>query len=97
MNVTLNEPNIVDDRSVAMLWWNGLSSARKTQICDTNTWLVGIVVRRWETLTGREIEQLYSREHPLYNNPCRNNKCVYNVSTVCKCNDVDSTCKSHTA
>lgn len=95
MDVTSNEPNIVDDRSIAMSWWNGLASARKTQICDTNTWLVGSV-RRWETLTGREIEQLYSREYSLYGNPCRNNKCVYNVSRVCKCNDVGSTCKSHT-
>ena len=96
MDVNSNEPNIVDARSIAMLWWDGLASARKTQICDTNTWLVGSV-RRWETLTGREIEQLYSREYSLYSNPCRNNKCVYNVSTVCKCNDVGSTCKSHTA
>lgn len=45
----------------AMQWWNGLSSLRKTQICDTNTELVGSV-RRWETLTGREIEMLYDDE-----------------------------------
>lgn len=35
-----------------------MSSAQKTQICDTETELVGSV-RRWETLTGREIEQLF--------------------------------------
>ncbi len=48
-------------RKEAMQWWNGLSSLRKTQICDTNTELVGSV-RRWETLTGREIEMLYDDE-----------------------------------
>jgi len=48
-------------RQLAMQWWNGLSSLQKTQICDTNTELVGSV-RRWETLTGREIELLYDME-----------------------------------
>ena len=43
----------------AMLWWNGLSSLRKTQICDTNTELVGSV-HRWETLTDEGIEVLYN-------------------------------------
>jgi hypothetical protein len=47
-----------DTRKEAMNWWNNLASLRKTQICDTNTELVGSV-RRWETLTGREIEMLY--------------------------------------
>lgn len=45
-------------RQYAMVWWNELSSLRKTQICDTNPEIVGMV-RRWETLTGREIEQLW--------------------------------------
>lgn len=49
-------------RKEAMTWWNGLASLRKTQLCDTNTDLVGSV-RRWETLTGREIEILYKREY----------------------------------
>jgi len=44
-------------REKAMKWWNGLSSAQKTKLCDTNTELVG-KHRRWETLTGREIEML---------------------------------------
>ena len=43
----------------AMKWWNNLSSLTKTQICDTNTEVLG-VVRRWETLTGSEIERLRS-------------------------------------
>ena len=46
------------NRREAIEWWNSLSSLRKTQICDTNTELVGSV-RRWETLIGREIEMLY--------------------------------------
>ena len=45
-------------RHSALDWWNNLASLTKTQICDTNTELVGSV-RRWETLTGREIEMLY--------------------------------------
>jgi len=40
-----------------MYWWNNLASAAKTEICDTNTELIG-GVRRWETLTGSEIEKL---------------------------------------
>ena len=41
----------------AMKWWDNLSSLTKTQICDTNTEILGIA-RRWETLTGSEIERL---------------------------------------
>jgi len=48
-------------REQALYWWNNLSSARKTQLCDTNTDIVG-KVRRWETLTGREIEQIWKKE-----------------------------------
>jgi hypothetical protein len=47
-------------RELSMKWWNGLSALRKTQICDTNTKLVGSV-RRWETLTGSEIEKIYKK------------------------------------
>ena len=49
-------------REMAMEWWNGLSSAQKTNLCDTNTELVG-KHRRWETLTGREIEMLMKTEN----------------------------------
>ena len=45
-------------RQEAMKWWNNLSSTNKSQIYNTNTELVGSV-RKWETLTGREIEILY--------------------------------------
>lgn len=48
-------------REEAMFWFYGLSSLRKTQLCDTNTEIVGHV-RRWETLTGREIEKIYENE-----------------------------------
>lgn len=53
---------ILDVRRSAIAWWNGLASLRKTQLCDTNTELVG-KVRRWETLTGREIQMIYEAEH----------------------------------
>lgn len=46
------------NRCCAMRWWNNLSSLTKTQICDTHTELIGSV-RRWETLTGSEIEKLW--------------------------------------
>ncbi len=46
---------------LAMEWWNNLSSLGKTQICDTNTELIGSV-RRHETLTGREIESVWRKE-----------------------------------
>jgi len=48
----------MNTRLLAMDWWNRLTSLKKTQICDTNTETVG-VARRWETLTGREIELLW--------------------------------------
>lgn len=48
-------------REEAMFWFYGLTSLRKTQLCDTNTEIVGHA-RRWETLTGREIEKIYEQE-----------------------------------
>lgn len=49
----------LSSREKALDWWNNLASLRKTQICDTNTEIVGCV-RRWETLKGREIEKIYN-------------------------------------
>ena len=48
-----------EKRKTAMEWWNNLSSLRKTQLCDPNTEIVGHV-RRYETLTGSEIEKIYN-------------------------------------
>lgn len=42
-----------------MNWWNKLSSLEKYKICEDNTELVGSI-RKWETLTGREIEIIYN-------------------------------------
>jgi len=53
---------IHDVRHSAMEWWNTLSSAGRTRMCDIHTELVGSI-RRWETLTGREIQMLYESEH----------------------------------
>lgn len=49
-------------REEAMFWFYGLASLRKTQLCDTNTEIVGHA-RRWETLTGREIELIYEHKN----------------------------------
>lgn len=49
-------------RYSAMKWWDTLSSAGRTRVCDIHTELVGSI-RRWETLTGREIQMLYESEH----------------------------------
>jgi hypothetical protein len=54
------------ERAIAMLWWNAMSSDNKTRWCDSNTDIVGST-RRWETLTGREIELIYKSERRLYN------------------------------
>lgn len=48
-----------NSRGIAIKWWQNLSSLEKTRICDTNTELVGYV-RRYETLSGSEIEKLYN-------------------------------------
>jgi hypothetical protein len=60
-------------RTLAMQWFNPLSSAEKTRLVDNNTKLVGSP-RRWETVTGSEIENIFYNEvilkwfeaHPLY-------------------------------
>lgn len=49
-------------RELAIGWFNSKASLEKTRLCDTNTEIVG-TVRRWETLTGREIETIYLSEH----------------------------------
>lgn len=53
---------LISMRMTALEWWNNLSSLKKTQLCDTNTNLLG-AVRRWESITGREIEILYYPEN----------------------------------
>jgi hypothetical protein len=88
--------DIADVRQRAMKWWNPLCSARKTEICDTNTELVGSI-RRWETLTGSEIEKLFCKEFSLFWNNCYNKTCVYNVSSTCKNRNIGSTCQGHVA
>lgn len=54
----------MNTRLLAIDWWNSLSSLKKTEICDTNIDIVGNF-RRWETLTGREIEMLWNIETNL--------------------------------
>lgn len=49
------------DREKAIEWWNDHSKLQQTQLCDTNTEIVGNIRRR-ETLTGSEIEQIWRKE-----------------------------------
>jgi hypothetical protein len=57
----MNIEKIINNRKEVMKWWNDLSSAQKTNIVDNYPqWFD--VGRRWETLTGREIEGLYHSE-----------------------------------
>jgi len=49
------------NRQSAVNWFNNLSSLRRTQLCDTNTEILGCI-RRYETLTGREIQMIYEKE-----------------------------------
>lgn len=53
--------NEISNRESAMLWWNNLSNLTKSYICDANSKYLG-TYRRWETLTGREIEYLYFKQ-----------------------------------
>jgi hypothetical protein len=50
-------------REQAMQWWESLGSASKTRLVDINTeLLVKGIQRRWEKLTGREIEKIWRKE-----------------------------------
>ncbi len=55
---------VTDERKKEMtevlLWWNSLSSLHKTQLCDTNTEILG-KMRRHESLVGSEIEKIYNK------------------------------------
>lgn len=60
INIILDKNQKPNSKRVdAMEWWNKMSSAEKQKICDLNTEVVG-KCRRWETLTGREIESFYT-------------------------------------
>lgn len=56
----MNQPHPKTTRYLALKWWRQLSSAAKTRLCDLNTETLGI--RRWESLTGREIEAIFEAE-----------------------------------
>lgn len=57
----MENSQFITTQEMAMDWWNNLSSAYKTQLCDTNTEIVG-KVRRWESLTNREIRMMYKQQ-----------------------------------
>lgn len=62
-----NQEKELSKRNIAMTWWNNLSSENKTNICNISTVLIGSP-RRWESLTGREIEILYDIYKTFGNN-----------------------------
>ena len=49
-------------RQTAMKWWNNLSPEYKTSIYDVYTETIFGSSRKWETLTGREIEILFDEK-----------------------------------
>lgn len=53
--------------------------------------------RGCETIQEHQIEEIYNKEHSLFKKPCYSKKCVYNVSSICKCSTVGSVCQSHVA
>jgi hypothetical protein len=56
--------NIVDTRSTAMYWWNGLSTKEKYAVMEKhNSEIVHYLDRSPSSLTGREIQILYKSEN----------------------------------
>ena len=53
-----------NNRKFAMSWWDRLSSNTKTKLCDRYKEHLAGNPRRWETLTGSEIESVYENEKP---------------------------------
>jgi hypothetical protein len=54
---------IMTTREKAIEWWESLGSASKTRLVDINTeLLIKGIERRWEKLTGREIEKIWQKE-----------------------------------
>lgn len=64
------------NRLKAMQWWYGMDSSRRTKICNIHTEIIGHP-RSWETLTGREVEQLYQLEIKQQTNVHKNGNIVY--------------------
>ena len=52
--------NIISKKQQAIEWWVALSPFKKLQICNTNVEIVGLE-RQYETLLGREVEELFTR------------------------------------
>ena len=48
-------------RFKAMMWWNNLSPNTRQKLTNEFRELVG-TPRKWESLTGREIEKIYDEE-----------------------------------
>ena len=76
-------------RQRALQWWKELGDDIGEMADKYN--------RGCETIQEHQIEEIYNKEHSLFKTDCRNKKCVYNVSSICKCTGVGSVCQSHVA
>lgn len=81
--------NIAGVRQRALLWWKSLGDGIG-EIADK-------YYRGCETIQEHQIEEIYNKEHSLFKQKCYSKKCVYNVSSICKCSAVGSVCQSHVA
>ena len=85
-------------RQRALTWWNSMNLEDKFyKTIKHNELIEGDRTRHPDTLTGREIEIIYNADNSLFKLPCYAKRCVYNVSSVCKCSTVGSVCQSHVA
>jgi hypothetical protein len=53
-------------REKSLNWWHSLNSDKRIELCNKNINLLK-GYRSWESLTGREIEMLYTIEYDLNN------------------------------
>nr|WP_298659961.1 hypothetical protein [uncultured Flavobacterium sp.] len=81
--------NIAGVRQRALLWWKSLG--------DDIGEIADKYYRGCETIQEHQIEEIYHKEHSLFKQSCYSKKCVYNVSSICKCSTVGSVCQSHVA
>jgi hypothetical protein len=73
-------PKEKSTRELAIQWWNSIKSKNKKQLlCQNYRFSVGIQGTSWQSLTGREIEEIWNRE---INGEC--SKCRQTVQN-CEC------------
>jgi hypothetical protein len=62
----LIEPVEKSTRELALEWWNNIKSKNKKQLlCQNYRFSVGLQGTSWQSLTGREIEEIYLKENTI--------------------------------